>query len=126
LTAAPANDPTPDILSFALSHSPYQHCAAEVVDGSEDLLPRSIIRLGLSSTLLVLALEVLALLLRLALGLLASAMECRSMQPSSVKCTLERICLARTWFLPKDICKISNQMIKINIITKFNFAFVFS
>jgi hypothetical protein len=65
----------------------------EVVDGSEDPLPRSVVRLGL---LLALGLESLVILwFRLTLGLLASAMESRSMRHNSMKCSLERICLVR-------------------------------
>ncbi len=51
----------------------------EVVHGSEDPLPRSVVRLGLSSILLALGLVRLVILwFRLALGLFASAMESRS------------------------------------------------
>jgi hypothetical protein len=65
----------------------------EVVDGSEDPLPRSVVRLGL---LLAFGLVRLAILwFRLTLGLYASAMESRSMRHNSMKGSLERLCLVR-------------------------------
>ncbi len=62
---------------------------SEVVDGSEDPLPRSVVRLGLSIILLALGLGCLVILLfRLALGLFATEMESRSMLHNSMKCRL--------------------------------------
>jgi hypothetical protein len=64
----------------------------EVVDGSEDPLPRSVVRLGL---LLAFGLSLVILWFRLTLCLLASAMESRSMRHNSMKCSVERFCLVR-------------------------------
>ncbi len=45
---------------------------------------------------------------------------------SSVKSSLLRICLVRAKLLLKDIGKLSKQMIKIDVITDFDIAVVFS
>ncbi len=98
----------------------------EVIDGSEDSLLRSVVKLGLSSILLSLALQA-RIVLRIRLARSAPpAMEGGSMRHSSVKYSLLGICLVRAELLLKDIGKLSKQSIKIDVNFDFDIAVAFS